>query len=242
MEDTYGATAEFYDLVSEPMWDGLGASLAHALAGSAPSAGPVADLGAGTGLSTVAIADALRTADILAVEPSPSMRAVLLSRLRGRPDLRTRVSVVPATIDRAELPARLGGAVALFMIGHLDPHARSALWRLLADRLAPGTPVVVGLSPPERPETIPETAYHRARQGIFDYEGSMAARPSGPDTMDWTMTYRVRRDARLVDERVNHFRYHTVGLRDLAAEAAAAGLHLEAKDDPLVVLRARTHG
>lgn len=60
--------------------------------------------------------------------------------------------------------------------------------------------------------------------------------------MDWTMTYRVRRDARLVDERMNHFRYHTVGLQDLAAEAAAAGLHLDAKDDPLVVLRARTHG
>lgn len=104
--ERYLAWEEELAQVSEPMWDGLGAALAHALAGSAPSAGPMADLDAGRGLSTVAIADALPTADILAVEPLPSMRAVLLSRLRGRPDLRTRVSVVAATVERAELPSR----------------------------------------------------------------------------------------------------------------------------------------
>ncbi len=240
--DAYAATAEFYDLVSEPMWASLPAALAEALTGCDPSSGPVVDLGAGTGLSTVAIADALPGTDIFAVEPSASMRAVLLSRLRSRPDLRERVSVVPATVEQAELPPRLGGVVALFMIGHLDPDARAALWRLLAQRLAPGAPVVVGLVPPERPETIPETPYHGARQGIFDYEGAMSGAPAGADAMDWTMTYRVLRDGTLVDELVNRFRYHTVNADDLAIEATSAGLRFEAKDDPLVVLRAGDRG
>lgn len=235
--DAYAATAEFYDLVSESMWASLPVAVAEALAGCHPSSGPVIDLGAGTGLSTVAVADALPRTDILAVEPSASMRAVLLSRLRGRPDLRERVSVIPATAQQAELPARLGGVVALFMIGHLDTAARAALWRSLAGRLAPGAPVVVGLVPPERPEAISETSYHVARQGIFDYQGAMAGVPAGSDAMDWTMTYRVRQDGNVVHEQVNRFHYRTVSRDDLASEARTVGMSCDTSDDRLVVLR-----
>jgi SAM-dependent methyltransferase len=242
MADPYALTAEFYDLVSEPLWDDLAAVLAKALGGSDPSAGPVVDLGAGTGLSTVALADAVPGAEVVALEPSPSMRAVLMSRLRARRDLRERVSVVPSSFSSGELPARLGGMVAMFMIGHLDAEERAALWRLLAERLASGAPAVVGLVPPEQPAVVAETSYHRTTQGVFEYEGSMAGQPSGAHAMDWTMTYRVRRDGELVDERVNRFRYWTVGSEDVAKEAAAAGLEFESKDDSLVVLRRGTPG
>src|SRR5919201_4925139 len=105
MTDPYAITAEFYDVLAGPRWATLAPALANALAGADPAAGPLLDLGAGTGLSTVALADAVPEATILAVEPSPSLRAVLLSRLAARPDLQRRVTVLPMDLFGAELPA-----------------------------------------------------------------------------------------------------------------------------------------
>jgi hypothetical protein len=239
MGDQYAVTAEFYDLLAGPHWGAIGPVLANALAGAVPVAGPVLDLGAGTGLSTVAVADALPDATILAVEPSPSLRAVLHARLAARADLRDRVTVLPNDLAGAELPRRLGGAVAISMLGHLDRSARLALWRLLADRLAPDAPAVIELQPPARPEVVPETAFARASLGDLEYEGAGSAQPDGPDSVRWTMVYRVLRHGLLLVERVNVFSgWHTVGADDVAVEAAAAGLTCELREHGLLVLRA----
>jgi SAM-dependent methyltransferase len=238
MDDQYAITAEFYDLLAGPYWALKGPALAAALDGADPTAGPVLDLGAGTGLSTVAVAEALPTATILAVEPSPSLRAVLHSRLVARADLRDRVTVLPTDLAGAELPPRLGGAVAISMLGHLDRSDRVALWALLANRLAPGAPAVVELQPPARPETVPATEFARARLGDLEYEGSGSAQPDGTDSVCWTMTYRVLRDGRKLSERVRVFPgWHTVGADAVAAEAATAGLTCEAREQGLLVLR-----
>ena len=69
------------------------------LAGADPSAGPMLDLGAGTGLSTVALADAVPDATILAVEPSPALRAAVLPALLLLGGHRRRS--LPATAPRA---------------------------------------------------------------------------------------------------------------------------------------------
>jgi hypothetical protein len=180
MFDPYAITAEFYDVLAVPRWATWAPALAHALAGADPSAGPLLDLGAGTGLSTVALADAVPDATILAVEPSPALRAVLLSRVAARPDLQRRITVLPTDLLGAELPARLGGAVAISMLGHLDPGSRASLWLQLAERLAPGAPAVIELQPPARPEAVPDTCYGRNRVGLLDYEGWGRAEPAGP--------------------------------------------------------------
>jgi SAM-dependent methyltransferase len=238
MIDQYAITAEFYDLLAGPLWTRMGPALAAALAGADPSAGPVLDLGAGTGLSTVAVAEALPDAAVLAVEPSPSLRAVLHSRLAARNDVRERITVLPSDLLGAELPDRLGGAVAISMLGHLDRAARVRLWGLLGARLASGAPAVIELQPPARPEVVPATEFARARLGDLEYEGSGRARPSGPDSVCWTMTYRVLRNGRLIAERTNVFpAWHTVGADDVAAEAATSGLNCTARDNGLLVLR-----
>jgi 16S rRNA A1518/A1519 N6-dimethyltransferase RsmA/KsgA/DIM1 with predicted DNA glycosylase/AP lyase activity len=50
--------------------------------------------GAGTGLITTSLAG-WTPAEIFALEPSPGMRAVLPSRLSSRPELLSRVTVLP---------------------------------------------------------------------------------------------------------------------------------------------------
>lgn len=146
--------------------------------------------------------------------------------------------MLPTDLAGAELPSRLGGAIAISMLGHLDRAGRAVLWLELAARLAPGAPAVVELQPPARPEIVPETGFARTRLGELEYEGWGRAEPSGPETPRWTMTYRVLRDGRLLDERVNVFpNWWTVGAEDVAAEVAAAGLTCTVAGDGLLVLR-----
>jgi predicted O-methyltransferase YrrM len=74
----YRESAEYVDIMSRDAWRELGPLLAEALEGVA---GPVVDLGAGSGLGTLVIAKALPEAEIIAVEPSSGLRAVLLSKV-----------------------------------------------------------------------------------------------------------------------------------------------------------------
>jgi SAM-dependent methyltransferase len=235
----YGPTASFYDLLAAPWWDTLGPALAAALAGVGPAAGPLVDLGAGTGLSTLAAADAVPGAEAWAVEPSPAMRSILLSRLALRRDLHPRVTVVPADAQALAWPDRIAAVVAANMIGHLPPPDRRRLWATLAERLAPGGPAVVGLQPPARPERLAPTRNAAVRLGADTYEGWSAAEPSGPDSLRWTMTYRITRDGQAHHEAVTHFDWWTVSADDVAAEAGAAGLACEPGEAGLLVLRRR---
>ena len=96
------------------------------------------DVGASTGIAARTIAELVPAADIVAVEPSPSLRVGLFARLAGDPDLRSRVTVLPGGALDVELPERISGAVAMNMIGHLSSEERAELWQRLAERLAGG--------------------------------------------------------------------------------------------------------
>jgi SAM-dependent methyltransferase len=237
MSDQYAATAEFYDLVAGPMWEPLVPHLAGAIAGIDPSAGPVLEIGAGTGLATMIVAETLPAAAIVALEPSAAMRGVLLAKLAARPDLHGRVTLLPSGLEGADLPERLAGAVAMHMLGHLDRASRASLWRLFAARLAPDGVAVVNVQPPARPEVVEHSRYIRVRLGELAYEGWMAAQPTGPDSMHWTMTYRVLRDDRPIYERTNEFGWWTLDANDVAEEAAAAGLTATVGEQGLIMLR-----
>jgi hypothetical protein len=65
----YAASAEYLHLLSRPMWTGLRPRLEAALTGLAPDAGPVLELGAGSGLGTDVLLDTLPH-DVLAAEPT----------------------------------------------------------------------------------------------------------------------------------------------------------------------------
>ncbi|MDG4778910.1 class I SAM-dependent methyltransferase [Micromonospora sp. WMMD961] len=236
MSDEYAISGEYLHLLSEPAWQALRTPVTEALRGAVGDAA-LLDVGAGSGLGTEVLTAAVPGADVVAVEPSPVLRAVLLSRMAARPDLRQRVTVVAADALGVDLPARLGAVLAMNMIGHLDPDGRRTFLRRVAERLAPGAPLVINLQPPTEPVPIPYSTFSTVRVGRHTYEGGGSAEPSGPDTVTWRMRYRVR-DADGTPVREDHaaYRWYVTSARVLLAELTDAGLTGEV--GPLDVVRA----
>lgn len=223
MGDDYRDSAEFLDIMSHDVWRVLAPLLAEALAAADPVAGPVVDIGAGSGLGTLAIAKVLPQAEIIAVEPSAGLRAVLLSRVHDDPDLARRVTVLDTDIQHAALPDRFGAVVAMNMIGHLGRGDRDALWAMLASRLAPGVPAVLGLQPPDAAIALPDTRFCEIPVGRRVYEGWGRAEPLAADAVTWHMRYRILEDGAPVAEHAVDYRWWIVSPAGLRAEVGEHG-------------------
>jgi hypothetical protein len=230
--DEYAGSAEYLHLLGAPMWTDLGPRLARALDEVDPTAGPVLELGAGTGLGTDVVLGAVGN-DVLAVEPSPALRAVLLARLADRGT--DRVTVHPGGALDVPLPDRLAAVVGMHVIGHLAPTERTALWSAVAARLSPGAPVVLNVQPPATAVAVPRFPWSGVTAGGLTHEVSGYARPTGADSVRWRMDYRSR-DGDHVLATVE-YEWWTVSAADLAAELAASGLRPAVAGD-LVVARA----
>lgn len=135
-----------------------------------PDLGPLIDLAAGSGLSTVALADAFPEAQIFAVEPSRGMRTALTARVMTRPDLRQRVTIVPGDLSSRHLPAVWGGLTARGLMGQLPADNRQQIWQFLAQRLAPEAGAIIDQVSHEAPKRGNTEVYESTTsQGEFDY-------------------------------------------------------------------------
>ncbi|MFF2523477.1 Gfo/Idh/MocA family oxidoreductase [Streptomyces liangshanensis] len=240
---SYTPSAEFFDLVaaghtatsSVPAIVGL-------MAGADLGAGPVLDIGAGTGLVTEAVARARPDAEIIACEPAVGMRAVLTSRVFSDPDLRTRVTVTADAAPALDLPDRVSVVLLCGVLGHLDAAARSRLWGRLTPRLAPGGFVVVELMQFDRPVTLPETRLATATAGHQRYEWSFGGAPDAAEdgVMRLHSIWRVYRDGATEPTREVHdsYRWAPFGLTDLEAESGmtVTALNTRPGAPPLAVL------
>lgn len=192
------------------------------------------ELGAGTGLGTYVVLDAV-AGEIVAVEPSPALRGVLLARLADRGE--TRVRVLPHRAQDAPLPERVAAVVGLHMVGHLSPADRAALWTRLAARLAPGGPVVLNVQPPDTAVAVPPFPWSGVAVGGLHYEGTGRADPVGEGRVRWRMDYRTRDGDRVLAKASAEYEWWTTSADELAAELAAAGLD-PTVDGDLAVARA----
>lgn len=241
MPDEYSDSGEFLDVLSRDAWEFLREPVTAALLGADPAAGPLVDLGAGSGRGAVLLAALAPEVTVRAVEPSPVQRAVLLARVVDDPLLSGRVTVVPADAQTAQLPERLGGVLAMNMIGHLAPPERRDLWRRIADRLAPGAPLVLNVQPPSRAEAVPEADFTSVQIGRHRYVGGGRAEPDGPDSVTWHMRYRVCDDHGDVEREVTAaYRWYVVSPETIEAELAAVGL--AAQHGPYGIIRAARAG
>lgn len=237
MVHEYGVTAEFHDVLTADHAHMIGATLPALLAEVDPAAGPVVDLGAGTGLVTEAIGRMLPTARIVAVEPAQAMRTALVTRLASA-GLLERVTVRAASaIDAGALPDRIGGLTAFAMLGHLDSRDRTTLWQRLADRLAPNAPAVVQVLPPHDVEAVPVTQFGSARLGDDIIEGLGQAEVLDGETVRWRMSYRVLHTGKVLREEHADYTWHPLRPDDVLNEARAAGLRGEQAGQDIVVLR-----
>ncbi|WP_336204685.1 class I SAM-dependent methyltransferase [Nonomuraea sp. LPB2021202275-12-8] len=138
--DQYTVAVPFYDLWHEDghvprVRESLPAVL-HGLRGG------VMEIGAGTGLITEVIARAT-TGEVYAVEPSPVMRSVLVSRLAERPDLLRRVTVLPYGALDVDVDEPVEAVVMIAVLQSFDAPGRAALWQVLARQLRPGGTLVL---------------------------------------------------------------------------------------------------
>ncbi|MEU3271211.1 class I SAM-dependent methyltransferase [Saccharomonospora sp. NPDC006951] len=224
MKDEYSESAEFIDLLIAPLWTTLRPVLSSALAHAAPTT--AVDLGAGSGHGTLLLAELLPGADVVAVEPSPGLRAVLLARVHADERLRRRVTVLPGAFPGVALPGQFSVLIAMNVLGHFDADAREQLWSLLAERLDRGGVAVVNLQPPAEPVPVPESVAATARVGRLAYEGLAKAEPAGDGTLTWYMTYRTLDGDRLLGESTVSYAWHLIDEDGLRAEVAEHGLTL----------------
>lgn len=225
MTDEYSTSGEFLDILSRDAWVALRQPVVTALRGMDPAAGPLVDLGAGSGRGTLLLAELAPDGTVLAVEPSLVQRAVLLARLVDDPALADRVSVAVEPAETAPLPDAVGAILAMNMIGHLGPDDRRQLWRRLADRMGAEVPLVVNLQPPSRAEAVPDADFAAVRIGSRTYAGAGRAEPAGADSVTWHMRYGAR-DARgeLIQQATAAYRWYVLDEPTLIAELDAVGL------------------
>lgn len=226
----YDQTAEYVAVLLPGAWRGLGAALTSALDGIDPAAGPIVDVGAGSGFGTAVLARAFPGADIVAVEPNQALRTALLTRVVEDEDMASRVTILAADLFGAELPETFAGVALMNVIGHFSPADRRKLWALLAERLAPSGRAVLNLYPPTRPETVPSTPMSEVTVGRRRYLGSAAAEPAGSDAVTWRMTYRVEQDGRAIQEFTADDHWYVFTPEALAAEVAEHNLRVTAGD------------
>ncbi|MFV2085536.1 Gfo/Idh/MocA family oxidoreductase [Micromonospora sp. LOL_021] len=219
--EPYSPTAEFFDLAAAAhVATGSAPAVVAALAGLDTAAGPVVEIGAGTGLVTVALARAFPDLEIVAHEPATGMRAVLTSRIYRDPDLRRRITVCTEPAPDLDLPDSISGAVVCGVAGHLDQPDRVRLWRRLAERLAPGGRIVVELMAIDRPLVLDPTRLSRVEVGDQRYEWWFSGEPDGPDRMRLHTTWRVStEDGTPVREVADLYHWYTLTLAGVAAES-----------------------
>ena len=233
--DPYGtATAEFYELLATAHWERTGLELLDLLDGVDPTAGPIIDVGAGTGIGLPYLRAAVPDAEIYAIEPSKSMRTALHTRLLLDPSLAGRVTVDPRPLAEA-LPERASAVVLSAVLGHLDRSERALLWRYAVERMPTGAPLIVELLPPYRPIVVENTRYRSLPVGRFTYEGWQSGEPVDDLTMRWVMAYRVLDGDALVSEQSVTSTYRCWSPDDIRQEIEPYGLTMTEHGDAAVI-------
>jgi SAM-dependent methyltransferase len=230
----YAVTAQYYDPLAASGRAGIDAQISAALAGLNVQAGPILDVGAGTGLTTALIAASLPDAEIWAIEPDPAMRPALMTRIWNDSDLRRRVSILPFAALEVSLPPVIAGAVLSASLVHFSPDERRYLWRQLAERLAPAGRIIVEIQCPE-PVDIPPAALGPVRVGRIEYWGTAEASAVGDGSQQWTINYRAELDGTVLADETVHYRCWAVSGLTIAAEARETGM-LGRIDGDLVII------
>jgi len=227
---SYAVTAEFYDLLQADEFGRLAERLTRRWLGT-PQFG-VLDVGAGTGLATVLLAE--KSAVVVhAVEPSGPMRAVLLSRLAGTPHLLPRIRVHAAGVQDVGLRAEADFAWCVNTMACLDREERAAGLAAIRAALVPGGRLVVQ-RPPHRVEQPWELPSRRLGDEL--YAGRVTCAEAGPGRAQWRFTYRVTCGDTLVREARESFDVYLAEPWEFDGELRAAGFDPIAQDEPEIVI------
>lgn len=138
------------------------------------------------------------------------------------------------------MPDRLGGAIALGVVGHFDAGERVAVLAELAARTVVGAVALVDLQEPARPARVDPYEFTVATVGEITYRGIADAWPIDLEAMRWRTTYLSLEGERvLTEETIDHVYRHPAPER-FAAEAQDAGFEVHAvAGSPFRILQRR---
>lgn len=215
----YAVNAQFYDLIfPAALREELRAALTTLLSG----AQRVAEIGAGTGLFTTTILDALGPGgEMYVVEPAPVMRAALCTRLATLPE--PPVTVIPEDALTADVDGPLDAIVLLNVLTHLSPTDRATVWQRWVPRLRTGGIVVVDLPAPQTPTPVPAFQVPGRTLGHRYYDTIAQATVLDQERLLWQMTYRVHADGRLLSSDTVTFPSFVTSVAQLDHELATSG-------------------
>lgn len=196
----------------------------------------ILEVGAGTGLITTSLAD-WSPAEIFALEPAVGMRAVLLSRLSSRPELLSRVTVLPCDALSVRLDEPAEAAVMINVMYALEPEYRERLWPVLAASLEPAGLLVFTWRDggPPAPHSLRELESRRVGRHTYTVWSEIL----GSDEQAWQARYVYRvtdGDTVLAEDEITGYSYrppwHT-----LRRELTAAGFSQADGADGLLAWR-----
>lgn len=237
--DPYDDLAEFHDLFMHEPWGRLRPAV-RAVVGHCGPQSVVVEIGAGSGVGTRVIASECR-AEIMALEPNPTMRAMLLSRVASDPDLSGRVTVLAgaAPVGLGELPARVEAAVVAHVLGHLTEQQRLSTWADLAARLSSGARVLVTVGGDQQSRaTDPGEVVETRRLGRHTYTARHQDSPTDDGCSTFKSLYQVHDGDRLLRERAVAGSWVGLDLAAVRREAGASGLVTTELGPGLAVVRA----
>jgi SAM-dependent methyltransferase len=159
----------------------------------------ILEIGAGTGLITTMLAD-WTPAEIFALEPSAGMRAVLLSRLTSRPELLSRVTVLPCEAHSVDLGEPVEAMVMINVMYALEPDYRKRLWPVLAAQLAPGGLLVFTWRAGGPPAPRPLRELGSRRVGRHTYAVWSEILESDDEAMRARYLYRITEGDKVIGE------------------------------------------
>ena len=224
----------FYDLCHERrVVPAILANLQPLLAGVRRS---ILEIGAGTGLITTSLAD-LTPGEVFALEPAADMRAVLLSRLSSRPELLSRVTVLPCDALSLRLPEPVEAVVMINVIYALEPDYRTRLWPVLAASLEPGGLLVFtwhdGGPPPPRP--LQELESHQVGRHVYTVLSEVLE--SDEDACRVRYLYRIAEGEKVISEETLTGHSYRPTWNVLRDELTAAGFDQADRADGLLAWR-----
>ncbi|MGV8874995.1 MAG: class I SAM-dependent methyltransferase [Rhodococcus sp. (in: high G+C Gram-positive bacteria)] len=217
--DPYARSADHLDLLSAGIWQHLAPCVSEALS-DLPEHSIVVELGAGTGLGTAVIAAAAPTSNIVAIEPSSHLRAVLLHRVAADADLRSRVTIENRPFPASRLPRTFDAFVVMNTLGHLDREAREHLWQVIAAGLRPRGWAVINLQQPTTSSIVPEFEMAHERVGNRAYHGSAWAERIDDTIMKWHMIYTTSEDGVELDATDVEYLWNVIDSSTLGHELA----------------------
>lgn len=189
----------------------------------------------------MALAENFPTSRIIAVEPDPQMRTVLMHQVVTTPGLGERVTVWPTVLDRTPIRGPLGGVVATGFLYFLSPDQRAEAWRLFARHVTVGSGVVFeDGSAPDPTTDEPDQLLQTRQLGELRYERWFSQRPVGDGTVSFTNTFRVFDGERLVLEDIAHCRSWPLTTAQTALECCAtSAFDVEELNDGYMIARRR---